>query len=120
MSEILTTSNVTFALGIIGILFSIFLYFRTPQEALDKKQAIDVEKNDGKLNLFDEKMKWEKESNNARFAEVQQNIKDSFSLAQNHVHTVDTKVDALKVIVEQIGKDIVRLTTTIEERIPKK
>ena len=42
------------------------------------------------------------------------------ALAQNHIHTVDTKVDVLKGEVADLKGAVIRLTTIIEERIPKK
>ena len=51
---------------------------------------------------------------------MQQSIRDAFTLAQNHTHTVDTKVDKLIDAVVKAELGIVRLATVIEERIPKK
>lgn len=120
MSEILTPSNITFALGVIGIIFSIFLYFRNPQEALDKRTAILEVEGDGQHNLISEKMKWEREMNDGRFKEMQDNIKEAMAMGQNHIHTVDTKVDKLALEVQELGRHVVKLATIIDERIPKK
>ena len=102
-------SSVTFALGVLGVIFSVYLYFKNPQIKAEKIDA-----------LLQERMKWSSESVDRRFAEVQKSIQDAFLLAQNHTHTVSTKVDVLNETVAAMGKDIVRLGTIIEERIPKK
>ena len=41
------------------------------------------------------------------------------SLAQNHIHTVDIKVDKVVENVTRMSNEIVKLATIIEERIPK-
>ena len=40
--------------------------------------------------------------------------------SNNHIHTVDTKVDKVQEIIASMGKEITKLGTIIEERIPKK
>jgi hypothetical protein len=47
----------------------------------------------------------------------------ALTLAQNHTHTVDIKVDALTTMVNgmniEITKEMTRLGTIIQERFPK-
>lgn len=107
-------------LSILGIVFSVYLYFRNPQITLERRQAVDEVSQRAKAAGFSQEMQWQKEANERRFAEMQITIKDSMTLAQNHIHTVETKVEGLQKTVEQMGKDIIRLSTTIEERIPKR
>ena len=109
MENLVTAPNITFAVGMLSILFSVYNYFRNPQ--------IKSEKNDEVMDL---KMKWSLEASDKRFAEIQTSVREAFSLAQNHTHSVETKVDVLRVTVETMGKDIVKLATIIEERMPKK
>ncbi len=120
MEGILTTQNVTFALGILGVIFGIWNKVRIPQEDLEKKQAISEKEVDKKASLLAQQLQWTIEGNEKRFTEMQANIKEAFSLAQNHTHTVETKVDALTETVTSMGNMIVRLSTIIDERIPKK
>lgn len=109
MADLLTTSNILFALGIFGIVFSVFRYFRDPQVKSDKSDA-----------LMEQRMQYERDATRARFKEMQDGITASTALAQNHIHTVDTKVDGLVSLCAQMGKDLVKLQTIIDERIPKK
>lgn len=51
---------------------------------------------------------------------MQKNIHESFNLAQNHIHTVDTKVDKLVETVGQLSNEVTKLGTIIEERVPRK
>ena len=120
MENLLTTSNVTFALGFLAILFSVYNYFRNPQEALDKREALNQKDTDGKASLLAQQMQWEKEINEKRFTEMGLRINESMSLAQNHIHTVDTKVDDLAKRMTLMSNEITRLATIIEERIPRK
>ncbi len=112
MQALLTTGNITFVLGVLGIMFSVFLYFKTPQTESEKKDA-----------LLAQQVQWEKESNEKRFSELSIRITESMTLAQNHIHTVDTKVDSLISSVNamnlEVSKAITRLETTIHERFPR-
>lgn len=111
-------------LVILGYVFFIYNYFRNPQENLDKKQALDKEESAGRDKLFERRMDWEKEANDKKFTEFGARLTDSMSLAQNHIHTVDVKVDNLIGSVNtmnlQLTNEITRLRTTIEERLPKR
>lgn len=113
MSDLITTSNITFAIGMIGILFGVYHYFKNPQ--------IDEEK---KAGLLAQQVQWEKESTSSRFSDMNVSLKEATAMAQNHIHTVDVKVDALISVVNEMNlkvtSEIARLTTIIEERIPKK
>jgi len=113
MENLLTTHNITFVLGLLGVLFGIYHYFKNPQ--------IDEEK---KAGLLAQQVQWEKESTANRFTEMGSSLKDATAMAQNHIHTVDVKVDNLISVVNdmnlKVTGEIARLTTIIEERIPKK
>jgi len=91
-NHILTPSNIMFALGIIGMFFTIWSKVKDPQNALDKKTALDKEEIDGNATLLSEKLKWEREANEKRFADIGKRLDDAFALAQNHIHTVDEKL----------------------------
>ncbi len=95
--------------GIGGVVFTIYHHFKNPQ--------IKTEQTDA---LQSQAMDFMQKSTDRRFCEMQKQITESMTLATNHIHTVDVKVDAVKKDVETIGKDIVRLETTIKERMPKR
>ena len=104
---------------IFSIGVNVFLYFRTPQESLDKRQALTDKEVDNKANVLAQQLQWEKESNIEKFKDMGDRLNTAMTLAQNHIHTVDTKVDGLMIIVGKMSNEITRLSTIIEERIPK-
>lgn len=103
----------TYILGIGGAVFGVFLYFRNPQEKLDKDASI-----------LEQRVKWEGEFTEKRFTDMGTRIDTALTLAQNHTHSVDVKVDALTNLVNtmnlQMTTEITKLGTIINERIPKK
>ncbi len=96
-------------MAVMGVIFGIYHSFRNPQISSDKKDA-----------LLDQRVQLEREQTEKRFSEFSSRLDSAFTLAQNHVHTVDTKVDALNVSVAKLSNEVTRLATIIEERIPKK
>lgn len=112
-ASLLTPSNIMFGLGIIGIIFSIYHYFRTPQ--------IKAEKTDA---LLSQRVQWDRESIDKKTEELSKRLDSSMTLAQNHIHTVDVKVDNLSQMVNQMNLtltgEITKLSTIIDERIPRK
>lgn len=109
MSDLLTPQNIMFALGIIGMMFSIYIYFRAPQIDGDKRDA-----------LLDQSVKYQNESVDRRFTEIQNNFKELLLQSNNHIHTVDTKVEVLTTEMGKMSNEITKLATIIDERIPKK
>lgn len=118
-TNFLTTTNILFAITIIGVLFSIYRSYHNPQEDLEKKQAVSESEVDGKAQLLAQQVQWQKEATERRFSEIQVSIKDSMSLAQNHIHSVDVKVENLTTVVGTLNTEITRLATIISERIPR-
>ena len=132
MSELITPSNILFALGILGVIFTVFNYFRNPQEDLEKKQLITdkdlsskatilaQKEAEGKAGLLAQQVQWEKEANEKKFVEFGLRLDSAMTIAQNHIHTVDVKVDTLIGTVASMSNEITRLSTIIDERIQKK
>jgi 3-oxoacyl-ACP reductase-like protein len=123
MNPLFTTSNITFTLGILALIFSVYSSFRNPQTEIDKRQALDKEEGEGKTNLIEERAKWDRENNETKFKDMGTRLENAFTLANNHTHTVDVKVDKLIESVNamniQMTKEMTRLGTIIEERFPK-
>ena len=133
MSEFLTQNNILFIITILSVIFGIFSYFHVPQEALEKKQAITDERMnnnatllsqqeiDNKADVLAKQVQWEKEANERRFKEMSETMKSTLALAQNHIHTVDTKVDNLAAAVNSMNLNITEkiseLSTTVKLRI---
>ncbi len=109
MESLLTTGNITFVLGIVGILFTVYNYFREPQVKSDKTDA-----------LLAQQLQWSEQGTDRRFKDMQDRFDLLVAANQNHLHTVDTKVDALRNDFGKMEQSITRLSTIIEERIPKK
>lgn len=120
MTELITTDNVVFVIGVLGVIFSVFLYFRNPQVKAEKNDALIEQKIKLTKEADEQRLKLIQESNDRRFADMHDEIKSVLATSQNHIHTVDTKVDHLTANVVKMGQEIVRLGTIIEERIPKK
>lgn len=130
MAEFLNQNNILFIITILSVLFGIFSYFHVPQEALAKKQALIDEKMsnnatllsqqeiDNKAGILAKQFQWEKESNKRRFKEMNEAMTKALGLAQNHIHTVDTKVDSLTASVNSmnlsITKELAELATTVK------
>ena len=109
MESFLTTSNIVFIIGIFGTVFTVYNYFKEPQIKSEKIDAI-----------LQERMKFQMSSTDQRFKDIQESFNSLLLQSNNHIHTVDTKVDKLREDIGGMGKEITRLATIIEERIPKK
>lgn len=96
-------------IALISVLFTVWNKIKSPQ--------MDSEKQDA---LLAQKVQWEREANEKKFADFGRRLEDAFLMASNHTNTVDTKVDKLVEIVTVMNSEIVKLSTIIEERIPKK
>jgi hypothetical protein len=107
-------------LGIGGMVFTVYNSFKKPQIQLEKEQALTEVEIDNNANLLRKQFDWDRDANEKKFCELGKKIEDAFLLASNHTHTVDTKVDKLIESVAQMGLGMTKLSTIIEERIPKK
>lgn len=143
MNDLITTSNVMFALGIIGLIFSIYKSYHQPQENIERRQSLDTlatekdkliaEKDLGtkatilaqkeletKALVLAEQVKNKDVENERRFNEMGVRLDTAMATAQNHIHTVDIKVDKLIESVNTMSNKITELSTIINERIPRK
>lgn len=122
-TEILTQSNIMFVLGLLGIIFSVYNYFRNPQEEMEKKQAVAEQDVESKAKILAQQLEWYKSSNDEKFGDMGERLDSAFKLAQNHIHSVDIKVDTLTSMVNsmnvQMSNKITELATIIDNRIPK-
>ncbi len=95
MNSELTPSNVTFAAGILGLIFGVYHFFKNPQIKMDKNESLMQQ-------------------------QLVQLGKDLANLRDNHVHTLDTKLDSTIESMNKLALQVERLSVTIEERIPRK
>lgn len=128
---------------LLGLIFGVFLYFRKPQEIIEQRQSLDTlatekdkllaEKDLGtkatilaqkeletKALVLAEQVKNKDIENERRFNEMGVRLDTAMTTAQNHIHTVDTKVDELIKTVNVMCNKITELSTIINERLPKK
>ncbi len=108
MESQLTPQNITFVLGIMGIIFTIYRHFKDPDVEADKKAG-----------LLAQQVQWSEQGTDRRFKDMQESFSVLVTNNQNHLHTVDTKVDALNQTVAAMRVDIGKLSTIIDERIPR-
>jgi hypothetical protein len=132
MELLLTPSNIMFAIGIISLLFTIWQKVQGPQiksekeqirieeDIKDKASIVSQQEVANKAGVLEKQFQWYMESNIQKFADMGKRLDDAFLLATNHTHTVDVKVDELIKTVNAMGLNIERLSTIIEERIPKR
>lgn len=132
MEILLTPSNITFIIGLVTTIFAVYIYFKKPQDKMELEQALTDKEVDSKAsvlaqkemenkaNILAQQVQWEKEANEKKFAEFGVRLDTALTLAQNHLHTVDTKVDNLAVLVGTMDKNLTKLSTIIDERIPCK
>lgn len=141
--EILTKDNIFLLIAVGSVIFGIYFYFHVPQESMEKKQSLDAlatekdkliaEKDLGtkatilaqkeletKTLVLAEQVKNKDVENERRFNEMVVRLDAGLALAQNHIHTVDVKVDTLIATIGAMSNEITRLSTIIDERIPKK
>ena len=98
-----------FIVGLLGIIFTVYKSIFDPQAKFDKTDA-----------LIQQQMKWFTESTEGRFKTMQESFNALLLQSNNHIHTVDTKVDKVKESLDAMGREITKLGTIIEERIPNK
>lgn len=121
-----------FAIGIITLLFSVWNKIKLPQEDLETKQALSEKEMDSKATVLAQKemeskalilekqFQWYMDTNEKKFIDLGKRLDEAFTLATNHTHTVDVKVDKLIETSNLVAINIAKLETTINERIPKK
>lgn len=107
-------------LAIISIGFNVWWSLKKPQISQDKKEALNNQAIEDRADVLAQQLKWQNESNERRFAELKTSNECAITLANNHTNETNVKVDNLASLVNQQGKDIIKLATIIDERIPKR
>lgn len=101
-----TPSTITFVLGLLGIMFTVYNYFRDPQIRSDQIDA-----------LMKQNLEFISKEFSARFKFLDEQFAN---LRDNHVHTLETKIDSTNKDMGLMAVEIGKLSTIIEERIPKR
>lgn len=132
IETILTVPNVLFALTFLGVIFSVYLHLKKPAEDLEHKQIVSEEvlgtkatilaakEMENKASLLAQQVTLDKEVTDKRFIELGLRFDNTLTLTQNHIHTIDVKLDKIAGDIGGMSNDITRLATIIEERIPKR
>lgn len=92
--------NITFilaTLSLLGVVFSIYKHFKDPDVEADKR-----------LCLVEQMLKTERDKNDTLTA-----------TQQNHLHTIESKVDKNNENIKSLTNEIVKVSTILEERLPK-
>jgi hypothetical protein len=107
-------------LTILGMGYLVVKAMIVPQKDEDKKASLLAQQIQWEKEATAERFKNMQESSELRFSQMQDTNKDLLLQSNNHIHTVDTKVDAMGQTMLTLTKELVRLGTIIDERIPKK
>ncbi len=94
MNTLLTPSNITFALGIIAVIFSIYNSFRNPQIKTDQ---ITTRIQDDLKSLQ----------------------KEVLEIKTSHLVSIEANMSKLSDTITSLSITVTRLSTIIDERIPK-
>lgn len=95
MQTLLTPSNTMFVVGMLGIIFGVYHYFRNPQIKSDENYLL-------------------LSSRYENLEKIVVNIRD------NHIHTIDEKLEEQGKDINTLALGVRELTTIINERIPKR
>lgn len=95
MNNLITVENIQLLITIGATIFGIYLYFRNPQINSDKKES-NIELKIANMQL------------------------DVTNLRDNHLHSLDVKLDETNKNVALLTVQIARLSTIIDERVPRK
>lgn len=98
MDGTITFENITFIIALGGVVFGVYHFFRNP----DLKNREDILSLKTGLDGY-------KELNKA----VQ-------NLGDNHIHTIEKKVDSALENIAILRENVAQLRTIIDERIPKR
>lgn len=99
----LTAILSVFGLG--TVVFSVYLYFRNPQIKTDQTT----------LKLEDKIKALEKDNSDLK-TDIQ---KQFIEIKETHIRSIEGDIKTLTTAVNDLSKTVVRLSTIIDERIPK-
>jgi hypothetical protein len=132
----ITLPNILSVGGILGFIFSVYHFFRKPQEKLESGQLL-AEKElankatilaqremEGKASLLASQVHWEKESNEKKFGEYGRKLDEVMMKNQKEVVKIDSKLESFIRTQNQRNEEtsihFTKLFTLLEERLPKK
>lgn len=122
MDNLLTPANITFTIGLLGILFSVYNHFRKPQEesklseALTEKEVgtkatvLAQKEAEGKAQLLAQQVQTEKEYNNKKFIE----ITERFNTTDEKIESLIETVNAMNL---SISTELMRVATIVSQHL---
>lgn len=135
----ITFQNIYLFIGVtiagLTALFQLYNSFKKPQNSIEKRQALDSQKENSEVKLLNAQLAWQqetallqlnevKDTSDRRFKEMNDRLSETLKMNLNHVHTIDVKIDALNSTVTNMNlcmsKQLTELQTIIAERIPSK
>lgn len=108
MNDLVTPENIMFVLGLIGIGYTVFRSIYGQQM---KGETADL--------LINQRANFLRDEYEKKFLDIQSKFDELSKVNQNHLHTIENKLDSLSALVVQQGKEIVRLQTTIDIKLLK-
>lgn len=102
LSSFLTVPNILFVIGIFGTVFTVYNRITTPQQRSELSDALQQQREKIFAELYEK-----------RFTETQSQIKELTRVNQNHLHTLETKIDGAISSQNQTNIEIAKLETTI-------
>ena len=122
MTGLLTPQNIMFVLGLLAVIFSIYRYFKQPQEETDIKQVV-TEKDlgtkatilaqkeaEGKAALLALEVQREKEYNTKKFVE----LTERFDKTDDKIEDLTKSVNDMNL---SLSKQLTRVATVVEAHI---
>lgn len=97
-----------FLLGLIGIAYTVFISIYGPQK---KSETNDL--------LLDQRANFLRDEYDGKFKDIQDKFDELAKNNQNHLHTIEQKLDSMTNLVINLGKDVVRIETIINIKLPK-
>jgi peptidoglycan hydrolase CwlO-like protein len=94
MAALLTSSNITFGLGILGIIFAVYNSIKNPQIDSDK----DIVRLRDDMNSLSEEVS---------------------EIKEKHLASVELNIKELASTIHDLSITVTRLSTIIDERIPR-
>lgn len=91
--EFLTITNILFLITLGTVGFNVYLSLKKPQEKLEKDQIADKLTATNKESALAQQVEWQKEATASRFKELQDSFYEILKVNQNHLHTLETKLD---------------------------
>jgi DNA mismatch repair ATPase MutS len=100
-------------LTLFGIVFAAFLFLRNPQTKSETFDAVISQR----FEAHEKSQTKEFETFDARLLSLNEKISN---LRDNHIHSIDIKLDGYRKEVQEIREAQVRIETILNERLPKK